>query len=99
MCDVMFDTCIYPYVHVRTLHHQVAVPHMAEVLTEIFTGSVEIALKVKEEQVERIFQLISNGKAQVELISTLQAMAKVHVHVCVLCISMPLALRLLCRRM
>ena len=51
---------------------------MAEVLTEIFTGSVEIALKVKEEQVERIFQLISSGKAQVELITTLQAMAKVN---------------------
>ena len=66
----------------NTFYHQVAIPHMAEVLTEIFTGSLEIALKVKEEQVERIFQLISNGKAQVELIATLQAMAKVHVCTC-----------------
>ena len=67
--------CIDFYIRIKK--KQVAIPYMAEVLTEIFTGSVEIALKVKEEQVERIFQLISSGKAQVELITTLQAMAKV----------------------
>ena len=59
---------------------QVAVAHMAEVLTEVFTGGPEIALRVKEEQVERIFQLVSaRGSGQVELMETLQSMAKVRV--------------------
>ena len=53
---------------------------MAEVLTEVFTGGPEIALRVKEEQVERIFQLVSaRGSGQVELMETLQSMAKVRV--------------------
>ena len=55
-----------------------AMPHMAELLTEVFTGGPEIALQVKEIQVEKIFQLISSGhEAQVQLIETLQAIAKV----------------------
>ena len=53
-------------------------PHMAELLAEVFTSGPEIALKVKEEQVEKIFELIIDGhEAQVELIQTLQGIAKV----------------------
>ena len=58
---------------------QVAVPCMAEVLTEVFTGGHEMALHVKEEQIERIFQLISRGEAgtRIGLMQTLQSMVKV----------------------
>ena len=56
----------------------VAVSHMAGVLTEIFTGGPEICLLVKEDQVERLFQLVSSSVAgQQELLEALQAMAKV----------------------
>ena len=56
-----------------------AVPCMAEVLTEVFTGGPEISLKVREEQVERLFHLVATGgnEGWAELINTLQAMAKV----------------------
>ena len=57
----------------------VAVPFMAEVLTEVFSGGPEICLKVKEDEVERIFQLVVTGgeEGRPELIATLQSMAKV----------------------
>ena len=51
---------------------------MAMVLTEVFTGGPEIALRVKEEQVERIFHLvIEGGPAVPDLLHTLQSMVKV----------------------
>ena len=52
---------------------------MAEVLTEVFTGGLEMPLHVKEEQIERIFQLISKGdsEARIELMETLQCVVKV----------------------
>ena len=52
---------------------------MADVLTEVFTGGPEMVLHVKEEQVEKIFQLISTGEAatKIALMETLQSMAKV----------------------
>lgn len=51
---------------------------MALVLTEVFTGGPEIALRVKEEQVERIFHLVSVGDtARADLMDTLQSMVKV----------------------
>ncbi len=63
---------------------EVAVPYMAALLTEVFTGRPEICLKVTEDQVERVFQLMVNsgeegraGQGQAELIATLQAMTKV----------------------
>ena len=54
-------------------------PCMAEVLTEVFTGGLELCLKVKEEQIERIFQMITrlDQDGIPELTITLQAMAKV----------------------
>ena len=60
---------------------QVAVPCMAEVLTEVFTGGHEMALHVKEEQIERIFQLISRGEGgtRIGLMQTLQSMVKVFI--------------------
>ena len=61
------------------LEISVAVEYMAEMLTEVFTGGPEICLKVKEEQVQRIFSIIASVEdfGSYELINTLQAMAKV----------------------
>ncbi len=61
------------------LEIEVAVPYMAEVLTEVFNGGLEICLKVREEQVERVFQLVVTGgkEGRAELIGILQAMARV----------------------
>ena len=61
------------------LEIEVAVPYMAEVLTEVFLGGPEISLKVREDQVERLFHLGTTGSKEgwAELIITLQAMAKV----------------------
>ena len=58
---------------------QVEVPCMAAVLTEVFTGGPELVLHVKEEQVEKIFQLLCTGEAnaRTELMEILQSMAKV----------------------
>ena len=51
---------------------------MAMVLTEVFMGGPEISLRVKEEQVERIFHLVSSGvTALPELMECLQSMVKV----------------------
>ncbi|XP_065902249.1 inositol 1,4,5-trisphosphate receptor type 2-like [Dysidea avara] len=57
----------------------VAIPDMAEVLTEIFTGGQEICLKLKEQQVEQVFYLIAYGGevGRAELLGTLQAAVKV----------------------
>ena len=53
---------------------------MAMVLTEVFMGGPEISLRVKEEQVERIFHLVTSGATAVpELMDTLQSMVKVSV--------------------
>ncbi len=61
------------------LEIEVAVPYMAEVLQEVFTGGPEICLKVTEDQVERVFQLVVTGgeEGRAELIGIIQAMAKV----------------------
>ena len=59
---------------------QVAVPYVAMVLTEVFTGGPEISLRVKEEQIERIFHLIADGReGSPDLLHTLQSMVKVSV--------------------
>lgn len=51
---------------------------MAMLLTEVFMGGPEISLRVKEEQVERIFHLVTSGvTALPELMDTLQSMVKV----------------------
>ena len=51
---------------------------MAMVLIEVFTGGPEIPLRVKEEQVERIFHLLSaGGSAAPDLLQSLQSMVKV----------------------
>ena len=48
------------------------------VLTEVFTGGPEICLRVKEEQVERLFYFISEGgEGSADLLQTLQSMVKV----------------------
>lgn len=53
-------------------------PYVAMVLTEVFTGGPEICLRVKEEQVERVFHLISEGGGgSSDLLHTLQSMVKV----------------------
>ncbi len=61
------------------LEIEVAVPYMAEVLAEVFTGGPEICLKVREDQVERVFQLMVNSgeEGRAEHIGVLLAMAKV----------------------
>ena len=62
----------------------VAVEYLAEMLTEVFTGGPEICLKVKEEQVQQIFNIIASGEdlRSYEFINTLQAMAKVRCSMC-----------------
>lgn len=59
---------------------------MAMLLTEVFMGGPEISLRVKEEQVERIFHLVtSGGNALPELMDTLQSIVKVcvdYIHSC-----------------
>ena len=57
-----------------------AVPYIADVLTEVFTGGPELCLKVREEQVEKLFQMVASvgeEEGRAELIMTLQAIAKV----------------------
>lgn len=72
----------------------IAVPYMAEVLTEVFCGGPEICMKVKEEEVQEIFELIASrsgdsGGGRSELFITLQAMAKVYIHNTLLCCFLP----------
>ena len=84
---VVYITISIVYMHAIRLYDrmddllevELAVPHMAEMLAEVFTGGLELCLKVKEEQIERLFQLISRPDKDgiPELVFTLQAMAKV----------------------
>ena len=58
----------------------VAIPYIADLLTEVFTGGPELCLKVREEQVEKLFQMVASlgeKKGRTELIVTLQAISKV----------------------
>ena len=58
----------------------VAIPYIADVLTEVFTGGPELCLKVREEQVGKLFQMVASlgeKKGRPELIMTLQAISKV----------------------
>ena len=53
---------------------------MAEVIGEIFTGGHELCLKVREDQVARVFSLVAQEElpeGRPELLNALQAMAKV----------------------
>ena len=62
------------------LEIDLAIPYIAEVLTEVFTGGPELCLKVREEQVEKLFQMVTSlgeDEGRAELILTLQAIAKV----------------------
>ena len=62
------------------LEINLAVPYIAEVLTEVFTGGPELCMKVREEQVEKLFQMVVCAREEeerVKLIMTLQAIAKV----------------------
>ena len=45
----------------------------------MFTGNQEIRLKVQEQQVEKIFELIKNGTERCELLELLKAIAKVSI--------------------
>lgn len=58
----------------------VAIPYIADVLTEVFTGGPELCLKVREEQVGKLFQMVASlgeKEGRSELITTLQAISKV----------------------
>ena len=58
----------------------VAIPYIAEVLTEVFTGVPELCLKVREDQVAKLFQMVVSVKEEegrAALVLTLQAIAKV----------------------
>ena len=57
----------------------IAVASMAQMLTELFVNGAELCLQVREDQVEKIFRIITGCRAegQVELLITLQAIAKV----------------------
>ena len=58
----------------------VAIPYIADLLTEVFTGGPELCLKVREEQVGKLFQMVASlgeKEGRTELIMTLQAISKV----------------------
>ena len=62
------------------LEVDIGVAAMAEVIAEIFTGGHELCLKVREDQVARVFSLIAQGElpeGKPELLHALQAMTKV----------------------
>ena len=64
------------------LEVDIGIAAMAEVIGEIFTGGHELCLKVREDQVARIFSLVAQGElpeGRPELLHALQAMAKVSV--------------------
>ncbi len=56
-------------------------PFMAEMLTEVFSGTPELCLRVNEEHIKNIFKLIIRSKedpiGQLALLSTLSTIAKV----------------------
>ena len=58
----------------------IGIASMAEVLAEIFTGGPELCLKVREDQVAKVFSLVAQEdlpEGRSELLSALQAMARV----------------------
>ena len=62
------------------LEVDIGIASMAEVIAEIFTGGHELCLKVREDQVARVFSLVAQGElpeGRPELLNALQAMAKV----------------------
>ena len=75
--------CIMPRLYDRMddlLKIGVAIPYMAEVLKEVFTGAPELCLKVREDQVAKLFQMVVSVKEEegrAALVLTLQAIAKV----------------------
>ena len=82
MCIVCATSCVFcARLFDRTcdlLEANVALASMGELLTEVFTGGPEICLMVREEHVEKIFNVInSETEGRAELISALQAIAKV----------------------
>lgn len=65
------------------LEVDIGIATMAEVIAEIFTGGHELCLKVREDQVARVFSLVAQEElpeGRPELLNALQAMAKVSVH-------------------
>ena len=65
------------------LEVDIGIAAMAEVIAEIFTGGHELCLKVREDQVARVFSLVAQEElpeGRPELLNALQAMAKVSVH-------------------
>lgn len=63
------------------LEVEIGIASMADVLTEVFTGGPDLCLKVKEDQVARLFSLIARDdlpEGRPELLHALQAMAKVN---------------------
>ena len=62
------------------LEIDVAISYVADVLTVVFTGGPELCLKVREDQVEKLFEMVTSLRGMEEraqLILTLQAIAKV----------------------
>ena len=62
------------------LEIDVAISYIADVLTVVFTGGPELCLKVREDQVEKLFEMVTSLREMEEraqLILTLQAIAKV----------------------
>lgn len=62
------------------LEIDVAISYIADVLTVVFTGGPELCLKVSEDQVEKLFEMVTSLREMEEraqLILTLQAIAKV----------------------
>ncbi len=72
-----------------------ALPFMAEMLTEVFSGTPELCLRVNEEHIKNIFKLIIRSKedpiGQLALLSTLSTIAKV-----CMCEGRPFAVLCLC---
>ena len=59
---------------------EVGVASMADMLTEMFTGGAQLCLKVREDQVARVFSIIAQEELPEgipELLQVLQAMATV----------------------
>ena len=62
------------------LEVEVGIANMADVLAEVFTGGPDLCLKVREDQVARVFSLIAQEdlpEGRPELLQALQSMAKV----------------------
>lgn len=62
------------------LEIDMAISYVADVLTVVFTGGPELCLKVREDQVEKLFEMVTSLRGMEEraqLILTLQAIAKV----------------------